>query len=75
MINNRGNIINEDTVCESSNILKLILLYLTHFKPTYKILITIFFFFKGLVEDLDKDKLWVVMAAIMDSYDLETTTD
>lgn len=31
--------------------------------------------FKALVEDLDKDTLWNVMAAIMDTYNLESTTN
>lgn len=33
----------------------------------------IIFFFKALVEDLDKDTLWNVMAAIMDTYDFESS--
>jgi len=32
-------------------------------------------FFKALVEDLDKDTLWNIMAAIMDTYNLEITSD
>lgn len=32
-------------------------------------------FLKALVDDLDKDTLWNIMAAIMDTYDLESTTD
>lgn len=31
--------------------------------------------YQALVEDLDKDTLWNVMAAIMDTYDLELTTN
>ncbi|XP_025408836.1 cyclin-Q isoform X1 [Sipha flava] len=31
--------------------------------------------YQALIEDLDKDTLWNIMAAIMDTYDLELTTD
>ncbi|XP_050441345.1 cyclin-Q [Adelges cooleyi] len=31
--------------------------------------------YQALVDDLDKDRLWIVIAAIMDTYDLESSTN
>lgn len=62
---------NKDSICESSKFFKNFIVLVLCLKRLINCLI----FFKALVDDLDKDTLWNIMAAIMDTYDLESTTD